>query len=79
MGALAGAGQILRGAPAACAAARAVVIENSARLVECRVNELDVRVIAAVALPSGFARIATGGHVLEVYSQAHATIAAEYT
>lgn len=77
LGALAGAGQILAGAHAACSAAREVVLENAARLVECRVGDVDVRVVAAAAVPAGFARIATGGHGFEVRSHAHATITSE--
>jgi secretion/DNA translocation related TadE-like protein len=50
LGALAGAAAVLRGAPAAeaCAAARAVVRENSGRLTNCTVADGSIQVVVAV-------------------------------
>jgi secretion/DNA translocation related TadE-like protein len=56
LGALAGAVRAGEGADAACTRARRVVEANGARLVECRVEVLDV-VIGTAADPAGVARV----------------------
>ena len=61
LGALAGAGDAVLGAPAACEAAGAIVTDNGGRLVDCRLDGLDILVTAQVAatpLP-GLTRVAT--------------------
>lgn len=62
LGALAGAADAVRGVTTACESARAIVTANGGRLVDCRLDGLDLLVtveVTATVLP-GLVRAATG-------------------
>ncbi|WP_230688891.1 Rv3654c family TadE-like protein [Micromonospora sp. WMMD558] len=61
LGALAGAGDAVRGGAAACASAASVVSDNGGRLVYCRLDGLDVLITAEVTVTPmpGLTRVAT--------------------
>lgn len=52
LGALAGAGDVLRGRDAACSSADRVVAANRGRLISCELDGLDVLVQAEVSVPA---------------------------
>lgn len=51
LGALAGAVRVIDGQQVACARARQLVVANGARMVDCRLHELDLTVTVEVAPP----------------------------
>ncbi|MGN9774683.1 Rv3654c family TadE-like protein [Micromonospora sp. H33] len=61
LGALAGAGDAALGAAAACASAADVVSDNGGRIVDCRLDGLDVVIAAEVTVTPmpGLTRVAT--------------------